>query len=289
MAQNGVRRVNKKEFRAQRMHPYSLKEILAFYRACYGIYLHITGNRPDVIVAPLRGADPIIKTVRLIASLERNSEAIPTVVYPRTGEQSALPEKKVYSHIPPKYIESMSVSEKKRELLDMLGRVVERKKPGQPVKVLLVDEAFSGGSISSHYSIIKELIRKHRWKVSLSAIAVTTRHEKVEHKSGEYVRLRSEKKIREFSVPWLFTTDSPSFLQPLIESRRSVLEWLKRSVKRPALALSREAIEGRAQLFKDIEEIWKSRVTEHTSHSQIILAKKRSRMGLGRLPVQKPR
>ncbi len=288
MAKKEVRIVNKKEFKAQRKHPYSIQEIVFFYRACYGLYRQILAERPDIIVAPLRGADPIVKTIRLIASLERKSSSIPTIVYPRTGEQHRVPEKRQYTHVPPIYEESMTISQKRRELEDMIQRAVDKRNGRGVTTVFLIDEAFSGGSVSQHYHLLDDLIQQKKWNMKLRAFSVVTKHEKVASKSSAYTRLVKEGRITEFEVPWLFTTDSPLFLYPLIAPRSTLLSRIRRRVIRPKVKLSLQAMEGRAQLFADIQDIWREHTSSKTSYRHLRLNKKVTR-GIRRLPLQKPR
>ncbi len=282
------RRVNKKQFRELAKHPYSLHELTYFYRACYELYRHIVVERPDVIIAPLRGAEPIVKTIRLIASLEKKSSLIPLIVYPRTGEQHKVERKNMYESLPPQFEESMTPRQKKRELDDMISRVFGTKNGKRHKSIFLIDEAFSGGSVSTHYRLIDQLIREHSWNASLRTFSVTTKHQKVSQKSSDYLRLLREGRITEVEVPWLFTTDSPFFLQPLIAPKKTFLTRIRRTVLRPGLGLSRQAIEGRAQLFEDIQSIWNQHISEKTSYKHFRITK-RTQRGLGRLPMHKPR
>ncbi|MFH0954688.1 MAG: hypothetical protein V1777_01135 [Candidatus Micrarchaeota archaeon] len=268
----GLRRVNKKEWREQAAHPYSFEELDHFYEVCYEIYRQIVHQRPDLIIAPLRGSDPIIKTVLLIASLERKSKLIPKIVYPRTGEQTDIPFQRGYASVPAKLREAMTEDQKQKELLALVGPKIEACKPGHALKLFLVDEAFSGGSISQHYRLLENLIREKGWRVRMRAISVASRPVP---KSSGYRRLVNAKKIREFSVPWLFTTDSPLFLHPLIGSKKTFMAWLQRKVMRPVPAMSRRALWGRQQLFSDVEALW--------------VGKDYRSSGLNRLPMNKPR
>lgn len=71
---------NKKEFResfvAKKKVGYDRIELAAFREAMYHAYLSILSQKPTAIIAPLRGAEPLIKVIQLFASSERKSSQI---------------------------------------------------------------------------------------------------------------------------------------------------------------------------------------------------------------------
>ncbi|MFH0970204.1 MAG: hypothetical protein V1776_01960 [Candidatus Diapherotrites archaeon] len=288
MSARNTPHVNKKEYREMQKHPYSLYELLGFYRACYAVYRQIIHRRPTVIIAPLRGAEPILKTIHLIASLERKSSLMPPVMYPRTGEQSDLDNGLVFDTIPARFRESMTHAQKKKELTDMLGQVMSSVKRQKPVRVMLIDEAFSGGSISEHFSLLDGIIRERNWNASLFGASVTTKRTP---KSKVYSRLLWEGRIKQYDVPWLFTTDSMKFLFPLSGKRKKILHFLLgKSISRPGLVLSREAMVWRHILLSDIEKLWEFGLRDNITGKMLRVMKgKRKIARMRRMPLHKSR
>ncbi len=269
--------VNKKEYRKLKEAPYTQTEIEAFYKACYKSYLRIIADPPTAIVAPLRGSEPIVKAIMLFASLEKKSHLIPRIFYPRIGQINYGKDKKVLNKINQDMAPSLSKNEQQRELERMMDKIVKLNKGKNRVNITIVDEVRWGGSVSQAVDLLEDIIAKKRREVKIGINAITVA-EKGFVRGREYQHLKQRIPVREFVVPRVFTMDSNKFLFPLLEQNQLNLRW-PLGIRKPKLGITRRAINGRGELFSDLQAIWLNGGKKHGVFGQ---AKKKQR--LSRLP-----
>ncbi len=242
-------RVNKKAWRELKKHGYSQDELESFYIAIKIVYRIILASRPDAIIAPLRGAEPLIKSVQLLASLEGKSKRIPPVHYPRTGEQTAervFRKERIRDSFAADMVKAMTDAQKEKELPKIFEKIIERHKKGHP-KILLLDEVFQGGSIVGTLKRLDSCnyLRGNRAKIFAIGIA-----NEPTPKNAEYKNLLNRRRIREIRVKRLFTIDSPQFIYPLVE--RMFLGVRRR---RPMIGVTRRGLTGKLDLYRDLSEL----------------------------------
>lgn len=145
----------------QKPPAYNEAEILSFYGAINGAYEEIKKVKPDIIVAPLRGAEPLIKSIRLVAGLEKASWAIPKVAYVKTGQFTAdyVPGKKLVERVEQRLVPAPTHGEKKKIIDSALAPHAEKLNKDNP-HIMLLDEAMRGGSITESYEILREFLRE---------------------------------------------------------------------------------------------------------------------------------
>ncbi len=260
---------NKKAHREVMSTHYSLDELFGFYNAMFHTYRDIYAQRSDAIVSPLRGSEPLVKSVKLVAGLEGHSSALPKVYYPKVGQVNyGKYSGGVIPHIGGDYAvtHNQVETEQKKEM----NRIVEGvfrdahypKHPKKRILITVLDEVYSGGSISKNVQLLEEALQevttkrlKKGGKVPTVYIRVIAIANKNSYRCKEYRSLLSRGIVKEFVVPKLFTTDSPHFLYPLVKERASgKFQWLRRE-KPVKLALTRKSIDGRSTLFEDLASI----------------------------------
>lgn len=251
-------RRNLDAFVAKKRAGYDVVELAAFREAMYHAYLSILSQKPTAIIAPLRGAEPLIKVIQLFASGERKSSQIPMIYYPKVGQMTMDIMPKYVEKIPPSYSKSMDEAQKKCEYSRVLDRIMSRNK-GKQVRLILLDEVIGDGSISTSYKLIQELIAEKTSKgdrnfrgrqINFGAIAISDQSRQ-QSKKPDYLNLVHRGKIREFKVPRLFTTDSSKFITGLSYMEKPNW-WNPPRVKR---VLSKERIEGTQRLLSDLQAL----------------------------------
>jgi len=177
--------------------------IKSFYEAVREAEYIVASRKPDLIIAPLRGAEPIIESMRVIAELE--GRKLPEVAYVETGTLDSRQDGKPLRPLFPK---------KKVELVRArLSQYIE--KSDGHLKVCLIDEVISGGSIVKNYDYVNGALRLFYPNVEfeLSAIAIC---EGGIIKCGRFEQLRGMRRITPLFVDDLFTIDRTRFLTPLV-------------------------------------------------------------------------
>jgi hypothetical protein len=244
-------RVNKKKFKEElekrKKFPYDHQELTSFFKATYAAYRKIISTQPQVIIAPFRGAEPIMKAIFLYASLEGKSHQMPKVAWPRAGEQSIEHSIKV-EKLSKNHAPAMSTEEKKQEFERIIHQAVKRSN-GKPTRVVVVDEVIHGGSITNTIALLKNASDKMGKNVTISGFAIAEMGQVLK---GEYRHLRSKGTINEFPVRRMFITDSPLFLRPLRENRKMYPLTLR---GRPHLGVSAVASQTNLDLLADLSEL----------------------------------
>jgi hypothetical protein len=242
-------RVNKKAFRS-RANDYSLSELEAFSKATYKAYLSILVTKPDAIIAPLRGAEPLVKVMQLFASEERKSSDLPRVYYPRLGQVSIGESGKVIDKTLPGFLQSQEEPEQIKELRRMLDSVLKRSRIDgkKRIHLVLVDEVRHGGSVTQAVEMLENLIAKKATQIPVS-ISIVAIAENRAYRSASYNALKSRIHVKEFLVPRVFTMDSANSLFPLLKERNRFWPFSDRL----KLGITRKAMEGRRELLSDIQ------------------------------------
>lgn len=243
--------VNKKAFR-ERANDYTRSELEAFTKATYKAYLSILSTKPDAVIAPLRGAEPLIKVMNMYASEERKSNQMPRVFYPRLGQISIGEHGKVIDKTKPGFLQSQSEPEQVRELRRMLDSVLKRSRieKKKRIHLVLVDEVRHGGSVSQAVEMIERLIATKATGIPVSISIVAIAEEKA-YRSANYNALKSRVHVKEFYVPRVFTMDSANSLFPLLKEKN--IFWPFNT--RLKLGITRKAIKGRRELLADISAL----------------------------------
>jgi len=256
-----VERVNKKAFKKYMRDGYTLEDVRGYYNAVHGAYLSVIAQKPDAILAPLRGSEIIVKSMNLLANLDRTSSAMPKVYYPKTGQINAHVSSQRVAKVNPDYEKSLPEPEQKREVRRMVDNILahakSRNHPRKRILITLVDEVWSGGALTQVVKMLEEVIAEKsggRFAIDFNVIAIADERK---GRCPEYNYLKVRKVVKEFKVPRLFTTDSPKFLFPLkMEDRAKFfsmrLPFRRRTVER---VFSREAAEGRMKLLSDFMAI----------------------------------
>ncbi len=248
------RKVNKKKFRERHKHPYSQKEILEYYNAIYRSYLSIISQKPAAILAPLRGSEPLMKSINLIASLERKSSEIPRTYYPRIGQLNQnVNTTKVVDKAPPSFAPSPSQKAQYRETKRSIERIIKnhiknsKNSRKKPIKITIIDEVQRGGSLTQFTNMVEKILseKRNKYRINFNVISIAETGKK---RCPEYIHLKQISNVKEFKVARLFTTDSPKFLFPLTKKR----EWLWPFREIVKLAITRKAIKGRHELMSDL-------------------------------------
>lgn len=274
MAKKGGPFVNKKLWRAFKSEPYTYEELVGYYKGIYKAYRSLIASKPDAIIVPLRGAFPLIRSVQFFASIEKKSNVLPKIYYSRTGQLLAETPQRIFDKTVRNEAHAIPEKQKLREFGSILKRIKVFSKKKIP-HVVLFDEVFGGGSISKSYELIERAAAEKGIAIRLDAMGIASGdHART---ANAYTRLRSLKRLKQFEVPRLFTIDNPNFLQPLIERKASkalkgvtqnispvLAKVVKRALrveydalasKRPALGMSKQALDGRMTLLSDLSAL----------------------------------
>ncbi|MFH1470988.1 MAG: hypothetical protein ABIF01_04520 [Candidatus Micrarchaeota archaeon] len=111
--------------------------------------------QPDLVLFPLTGAWPIARSIRLMASVERQSSQLPQFSYPPFSSH-------IYSSRTLK--KGAAVFEGKREILgdymeDFVRKPLAEKGVEKP-KIVIIDEVKSGSSLRGHYQNVNAYMKK---------------------------------------------------------------------------------------------------------------------------------
>ncbi len=258
--QVGKYRVDKKAFRRFDKEGYTIEELEGFYHGLYNAYRSVISQRSDAIIAPLRGAEIFIKTMNLFASLEKKSSLMPHMFYPKTGQiNSGVPSKNV-KKVNSSFEHSLTESEQKREVRRIVDKIISqnesKRNPKKRVMFTLVDEVWSGGSLTQFVNMLDEIImeKKARTKIGVNVVSIADSR-KV--RCPEYIQLKQRLNVKEFVVPRLFTTDSPKFIFPLRKEDVAHFFTMRTPFRsrRIERVFSTQASEGRLRLLHDLETL----------------------------------
>jgi len=192
----------------------SERYITSFYDAINQTYLAILEARPQYILVPFRGAEPILRGVQLLASLDRNSSKMPRVIPLMIGEI----DREISDH---PY--SFSEEEKRADIMKRLGRLklpIGHPSFSIPARLLIIDEVQKGGSMSKNFGYVESALKKLRVVAELSGIAIAETGKK---RHERFSALERERRIRPIFVEKLFTVDKQHFLPDLqrVDSNRT--------------------------------------------------------------------
>ncbi len=242
------RLVNKKAFRNNPVD-YSAKELAEFYTATYKAYTSVIADKPNALIAPLRGAEPLTKAIRLYANSEKKSNLLPMFYYPRVGEFNYGVSGKILKknhYYSPKALEA---SEQKKEISRMLDRLIKRtvgRRKDKKIKITVIDEVKQGGSVSQFVNFLNEEFAKRGMlkNVEINIIAIA---QKNPNRSKGYLDLKKKYRVKELSVKRLFTMDSKRYLISLLKETN-----FYKGNKKTGLALTRKSLLGREKLLEDL-------------------------------------
>jgi len=251
-------RVNKKAYRKFEQEGYTKEELEGYSSALHSAYLSVVSQKPDAIIAPLRGGEILTKSLNLYASLDRSSSSMPRIYYPKTGQLNANVSSIKVNKVNPEFERSMPENEQKREIRRTVERILAqndvKKNPKRRVLITLIDEVWSGGALTQNVNMLEEVLAEKRRnvKIDFNIVAIADARKQ---RCPEYKYLQSRKLVKEFLVPRLFTTDSPRFLFPLKREDRAKfltarLPFRKRLIQR---VYSQQAADGRMNLLADLE------------------------------------
>ncbi|MFA5930778.1 MAG: hypothetical protein WC821_00535 [archaeon] len=276
--------VNKKEARQRKQNAYTFEELYGFYTGIYHAYQSIVYQGSNAIISPLRGAEPLVKSINLLATYEGNNSRIPRLYYPRVGQVNYGETKKVVAKVNPDFASTRTqiATEQKREMRRTLESIIKTNNPihdsRKRIVITLLDEVFSGGALAKNFSIMEEALneinaerikrRLPMQKVAFNVIAIADSGVK---RCSEYQHLKSMRMVKEFVVPRLFTTDNPRFLFPLIKTKDPSLWEKMRRGTRPKLGITRKAIEGRDALLSDLQALHSLRLTRGVNTQEGVL------------------
>jgi hypothetical protein len=189
----------------------SEQAVLSFYKAiCKAEYL-VNSRKPNLLVGPLRGAEPIIESLKIIAGLEGHE--FPPVLYVETGSiDKVLEEGKILS---PKPLRD-------EQKVQLVGQRLEPhvQDYGKLLNLCLIDEVESGGSIVKNYDYINGALRIFypSTDYNLEAIAICGPKDKC----GRFKQLWEMGRITPLFVDDLFTVDRTGYLSPLVRTGDNV-------------------------------------------------------------------
>ena len=197
-----------KEFADPRV---SQESLVSFYKAIREAERIVISRQPDLLIGPLRGAEPIIKSIGIIASLECHK--LPTVLYIGTGCIDSLFEGQ--QRLNPKPLSDEQKLDLVKESLSPY--VIQR---NEKFRLCLIDEVNGGGSIVKNYDYINGALRIFYPKTdfNLEAIAICNPQEKC----GRFKQLMRMRKITPLYVADLFTVDRTRYLTPLVRKGHNV-------------------------------------------------------------------
>lgn len=179
-----------------------------FFEALYTAYQKILKLRPDIIVVPLRGAEPLLRGIQLFASLERKSNMMPRACFLRIGEIN----KKESTH-PYSLDDEAQRGEVDKRIIDAVKKI-QKDNPS----ILLLDETVSGGSIAKNYAMVQRALSRYRSGAHLRSIAIA---EVGRERFRGFNQLVAGGKIEPIFVQRLFTIDKENLLLELIRESRS--------------------------------------------------------------------
>ncbi|MFH1056694.1 MAG: hypothetical protein V1717_02775 [Candidatus Micrarchaeota archaeon] len=223
---------------------YDRREFESYYNAVRTAYERIAENPPDLIIANLRGGLPLIRSIQLIASLERNSGRMPKIVFIKTGAVTKAGEQLFWEY---NLTRGLTQPEKRRivkEIFDKHVKPVLMENPN--ARITVIDEAVSGGSIRALISNIDRLLQEGRFSnARITSLAI---------KSGEggiHYPQHLKEGLTVLPVAKLFTIDTHPFHYPLVieEKTRGAL----RSV--PKTKFDPTGFWGMQRLLDDIQRM----------------------------------
>ncbi|MEM4327177.1 MAG: hypothetical protein QXZ13_03355 [Candidatus Diapherotrites archaeon] len=251
-------RVNKKEYRKFQKEGYTIEELQGYYKELYSAYIYIISQQADAIISPLRGSEILIKTINLFASLNKNSSLMPRIYYPKTGQiNSNVPSKKV-NRVVSSYQTSIPEKEQKREMNRIIDKILtlanSKNKRKKKIKIIFIDEVYSGGALVQGIKLLESIIKERNLdNIVLSIVAIADARKQ---RCPAYLSLKTRKKIREFEVPRLFTTDSLKFLYPLRKEVPKFFQFSFPFKRKPVeRVFSKFSAEHRLQLLADLEAL----------------------------------
>jgi hypothetical protein len=178
--------------------------IWEYYEALHQAYLHVLEAKPDIIVVPLRGAEPLWRGIQLIASLERRSSELPRACFLRIGEIERGESKHPYS---------FRVDQQQAETVKRLSKSIKAVGKKEGLKVLLLDEASRGGSVTKNMGLVKHALKRVAGGWEAKAVAVVE-SEKMRHPPFERMAGRGE--ITPVFLRKIPTMDKKMFLLRLV-------------------------------------------------------------------------
>ena len=171
-----------------------------YFKALYQTYSEIINAKADILVVPLRGAEPLLRGIQLIASYNKKSSEMPRLCFLKIGEIEKAESE-------PKH--SFTIDEQQIEAVRMLGKSLSAINKKGPFKILLLDEASKGGSISKNVKLLEHALRKIGGAGEIKAISIT---EKGKPRCNNFTNMVRSGKINPIFVEKLLTTDKKKFL-----------------------------------------------------------------------------
>ncbi|GEM_PF-4351673 len=224
---------------------YSEAEAESFYRAIHSLYRTILSEKPDLVVWPLRGTWSFVRILRLIASSEKNSSALPEFCQPKIGQvhsEEALALGRIKSE------RALTQEEKRRLLHDALMRHKRVMKKDNP-KIFLVDEVLTGGAIFKNHSLLKTVLRQIGVK---NPGIVTLAIEHPGKKRKGYAAMARAIGMKRFPLKRLFTVDKLQYMYPMTR--------VPPKQGQPRLLYYKKTYKGTQQLMQDIYRIHRNEV-----------------------------
>ncbi|MDD5111841.1 MAG: hypothetical protein PHG85_04805 [Candidatus Altiarchaeota archaeon] len=146
---------------AQRFRSYGYQDLAySMYEGLREAYSRITSNKPDLLVAPLRGAEPLLRGIQAMADSDGRSNALPPYVFLEIGEAGGRPADKDWTEANRRRIEN-----KLGAALKGLGK--------EDADVMMLDETQHGVAFGRNYRQIKEFLNARFPKARLRAIAIS--------------------------------------------------------------------------------------------------------------------
>lgn len=187
-------------------------EIRSFYEATRRAEYLLASRNPNLIVAPLRGAEPLIESMRIIAKL--NGRELPEVVYVETGTIDHICEDGERSE--PKALSS-------EQKMELVGSRLQPHLEGQDcVHLCLVDEVENGGSIVKNLDYVNGTLRILNPDIQFDLWALGICGPK--EKARKFDKLLGMGKLFPIHVIDLFTIDRTRYLSPLVRKNGNVTQ-----------------------------------------------------------------
>jgi len=224
---------------------YSEAEAESFYRAIYSLYRTILSEKPDLVVWPLRGTWSFVRILRLIASSEKNSSALPEFCQPKIGQVHSA-DTLALGRL--KSERALTQEEKLRLLHDSLikhKRVMGKDNP----KIFLVDEVLTGGAIFKNHSLLKTVLRQIGVK-NPSIVTLAIEHPGKKRKG--YAAMARAIGMKRFPLKRLFTVDKLQYMYPMTR--------MPPKQGQPRLLYYKKTYKGTQQLMQDIYKIHRNEV-----------------------------
>ncbi len=200
----------------------SKSALYSLYKALALAEEHIANKAPDLIIGPLRGSEPLIESMKIIADM--NKRAFPNVLYIETGCIDSIVNDN--TRFDPRALEeAQKVALVKKRLYPYVsGRKRE-------INMSIIDEVVRGGSILKNYDYVNGAMKLYypEKKFKLNAVGIAG----PEAKTYYFEQMRAIGLLKAFFVENLFTVDRTRFLTPLIRTGDDVVQQgaYKRSVK----------------------------------------------------------